>query len=372
MPCCTSGAIRASLLYVIGVLGGGGCGEAATPTPLDEALVSRALPALHEVPLPRLPSDAINGPSAALAVAASGHIALLAARNPEDPSRIWIVDSTGEVVARVGRPGNGPGEVRLPGFLAFREDGSLLIWDTATRRVTHFSLDGTLLTTVQPDQAIHLPLGLFRDSVDFRDLATEDFVVYRAIPGSGRGRRLFAGRNPMVDSIFPNQVMGGIQSRGTIAYAASAGRAVLGDMDDYRILLYDAGSRYLGMISRPLPPELPTGTQMERESEALLRQPISPARRAEMLQRRRQTPLPYFGQLRFDDQGRLWVIRRDGDAASADVFADTELVGTLRIPCHGFEGHGWDLRGEWLAMSCFNPDPEAISDGIVRLFRIEG
>lgn len=349
-----------------------GCG-APSPGAQDLDLSpSEALPTLRELPLSSLPDDAISGPGATLAVSADGFLAFRPAPRPEDRTRLWLADSLGRIVARMGPDGDGPGELRFPMFLGFRPDGTILVWDMSTMRVTVFDRDGQLVSSRRPDQ-VQMPVGMVLDSVDFLDMTAEHHTVHRRAGGEGRGRRVLGGPDPMIDSLFPRVARGGIETRGMVAYAASSSRLALGDGTNYQVLFYDANGGYIGMASRALPPNYPGDARIAQDSVSLLRQPsLTPERRREMLARARERPLPFFRTLRFDSRGRLWVIRAEGDSTFADIFGDTTFVGSIPINCPGTEGSGWDLRGEWLALSCFNPDSQAPSDGVVRLFRVEG
>ena len=157
-----------------------------------------------------------------------------------------------------------------------------------------------------------------------------------------------------------------------IIYASNPNRVAIGNAQQYRILLFDAVGNYLGPIGQQVPLQCPSVEQIEAESLSLLKQPISAARRTALLDQSRTTPRMFFRELRFDGEGRLWVIRPGGGSAVADVFADTILLGTIPLSCPGYASRGMDVSDRWLVLSCRNLDPNAPSDGTIRLFRIEG
>jgi hypothetical protein len=78
----------------------------------------------------------------------------------------------------------------------------------------------------------------------------------------------------------------------------------------------------------------------------------------------------FFRELRFDGAGRLWIVRPEDGSAVADMYADTLLLGTIPLNCPGYASSGMDVAGTWLALSCRSTEPDAPSDGTIRLFRI--
>jgi hypothetical protein len=60
------------------------------------------------------------------------------------PAEIRVFDASGVFVRRIGREGDGPGEFRSPVGMAALAGDTLLIWDRGARRLSWFSIDGTL------------------------------------------------------------------------------------------------------------------------------------------------------------------------------------------------------------------------------------
>lgn len=112
------------------------------------------------------------------------------------------------------------------------------------------------------------------------------------------------------------------------------------------------------------------GRSCHSGTASLERQPLSARRRAELLVRFRTPPRMFFRELRFDGAGRLWIVRPEDGSAVADVGADTVLLGTIPLNCPGYASSGMDVAGTWLALSCRSTEPDAPSDGTIRLFRI--
>ena len=63
---------------------------------------------------------------------------------------VWICDSEGKLIRRIGREGSGPGELQLPGGAAVFED-KVIVLDTGNHRVMIFKMDGTYVNDFRLD-----------------------------------------------------------------------------------------------------------------------------------------------------------------------------------------------------------------------------
>ncbi|MFN2317191.1 MAG: hypothetical protein ABR551_04635 [Gemmatimonadales bacterium] len=260
----------------------------------------------------------------------------------------------------------------IPSFTTFLGDSLFAVWDMGAARLSLFRLNGELAEerTFEQTQA---PLALHPDSLDVRSLQSNGESEWVRISWRNAGsRRLIAAGDTAFRRAYPEQ---GTLARPIIraqAYAAAHGRVVIADGQDNLLLFYTEAGRHLGEALRTLPPVLPGPRLIALESLAVASQPVSDGQKRQLLDRFRERPLRHFQRIRFDGAGRLWVVRTDGESAVADLYADTVHLGTLEIPCPGFSGQGWDLADRWLAITCVDERPEAISDGTIKLFRIEG
>lgn len=355
------------------VVGTACTGESDQPSGAAAPLVeiSAAMPSVRQVELPALDANTVRGPGGRVAVGPDGKIAYLPVEAPDHDFVLQIVDSTGAQVGLIGRRGKGPGELTSPMFFEFESDSSLVVWDMSTGRVTAFAMDGRVLAAMHPGE-LQSPQALVGDSLDYRDVRQPEAPMLRRSIRGGSSRRI-GGTGAAFDSLFPIRDIGGVVTRGFLSYASGTARMAFGQGHRYQILLYDATGRYLGTAGRSLPLQYPTAERIAQESLSLLQQPsVSPARRGAMIRAARERPITFFREIRFDDSGRLWVFRTDRGGAVADIYADTVLVGSIPLDCPGFEGSGVGLGFGWLVLSCRNLDPDAPSDGIFRLFRIEG
>lgn len=60
------------------------------------------------------------------------------------PAEIRVFDASGAFVRRIGREGDGPGEFRSPLGIAALAGDTLVVWDRGSRRMSWFSIHGTL------------------------------------------------------------------------------------------------------------------------------------------------------------------------------------------------------------------------------------
>ena len=102
----------------------------------------------------------------------------------DDPTNtIFVFDSAGKFVRKVGRVGKGPGEFKFDGGMSALADGRVAVWDDGNARVSFFSLDGRYQTSWR------VPPG----SVRFRAL------------GEDRAGQLYVKRTAFMESVG-NQV----------------------------------------------------------------------------------------------------------------------------------------------------------------------
>jgi len=152
---------------MLAALGGAACRGSTASLPSDP-LNTESLP---RVPLTRiwqtgtidLRSDVSIGRFGPVAFLSDGRLAVA---DDLDPS-IVIFDETGEIRARLGRNGSGPGEFRRIGALAAAPGAGLLVRDVGLVRVTYFSTEARVLTSVLgPDHLwpwhAALPYRVFR------------------------------------------------------------------------------------------------------------------------------------------------------------------------------------------------------------------
>lgn len=160
------------VLLLVAVLSSAGCGDHVGP-PIEQVVRDSAGAVIHEFPaglLQRPPSIRLaDAPSvrigvvegapeyqwtrpAAAARLSDGGFAVL----EQVPAEIRVFDSSGQFLRRVGRGGDGPGEFRSPLGLAVLAGDTLLVWDRGARRLSWFSVDGTL----ERERTLREPAGI--------------------------------------------------------------------------------------------------------------------------------------------------------------------------------------------------------------------
>jgi len=158
------------LLPVFGLLSG--CAESPPPS-LDPVVRDSADVVIHEFPAgvldrpasirlaeaPAVRIGVVDGapeyqwarPVAAARLSDGGFAVL-----EQIPAEIRVFDRSGQFLHRVGRDGDGPGEFRSPlGLVALAGD-TILVWDRGARRLSWFSIEGTL----ERDRTLREPGGI--------------------------------------------------------------------------------------------------------------------------------------------------------------------------------------------------------------------
>jgi hypothetical protein len=122
----------------------------------------------------------------------------------DNPNRVlFIFDSTGALLRRVGRQGAGPGEFNSNNGMVVLRDGRLAQWDARNGRVSFFSAAGDF------QYSWVVPTG-FSTSFGIRTDTTGYLYAYRPVtpPRDGEilgrmGLRLFGDEGVLTDSLIP-------------------------------------------------------------------------------------------------------------------------------------------------------------------------
>jgi len=377
-------------LCVALLFAGVGCGErsetaATAAVPVLEA--SSAFPGLERVSFTLAEEDIPERSVLTMALTARGTLTFL--KDPRGPKVFATVDSTGAVLARWGRRGEGPGEV-LGDELLLSGDSSVVVVDLNGRRLQLFSPVGKLLR----EQASP-PRGKPSSFANGR-------VLWWLSSGSGAGARepgrlgptrpliswcvlgvcadtVLPASDSIVERVHRASPPGGIG--GWPAMVADGDRFWLGDGYSYTIWRFDSGGNVPPVrIQRAVPQRMVTAREFAKLDSSWVKlersgMPGPGGKRIRLefdveRQFMKKEPLPHFQLfgLSVDGRQRLWVIGRSNDSTFLDVFADTTFLGRHMIACHR-SGYAAAVRGHWLALAC---DDEVETGGAVdrRLYRI--
>jgi hypothetical protein len=300
-------------------------------------------------------------------VDANGNVVFPSGKSVE--TRLTVVNSQGQVVARFGRTGSGPGEVRDARPIGMSAAGPST-WDLPLNRLTEWDLKGAVRAS---------PI-----------LPSAGRIVTSA-PGGYLGLDMVAGKPA---PFLVSQANGGkralLPATDTFsrAHFTSARTApllglwqdgfLLGDATEYRIAMYRWDGSFVRVLSREVPVEHPSKGRIETLLKPMLgamRAAGKEVNEADLSKQRAQIALVEFprlmpgGTTRPDARNRLWFLGIDGDEAFADVFTASAFLGRIHIPCKGFMG-GWGINSTWLAVSCQPDDSAFEGDAVVKLFRI--
>lgn len=368
-------SVRADVALVLPVLICSGClgrdrlANATEPPPSLTTAMPRLVPVLTTTTIDASPSSVY----AAIRVGPQGD--LLLSGQTADGELLRLVDSTGRVRHAFGRLGEGPGEVRSPVPIGVT-DSSVLAFDLRTLRVSEWDTAGRFLethrtgTTVIPELEVpgrgwiaagddegSSPVLLDRVHWTPKHLLAHDDSAYRAL------------RPPRGDAaaVMP-PVLG-----------AWSGGFVVGNGASYRLALYDWHGTLRHLLTRDLPPNLPSAGYLDHQAAMLATsvgprgQRPSPADLARLRSSRARQPREWFNHVSpigMDGRGRIWIAGPEGDSAFVDVFNAEQFLGRIHLPCADFN-YRWSMQGSWLAMVCAPDDPAFAGDAVVKLFRLE-
>ncbi len=384
-PPQSRGGLLAALLFA-----GLGCaGERRTATPPAAPFVeaSVAFPNLQQVIFTLAEEDI--PPRGLLTVALTGQGTLTFVPDHRRPQVFTTLDSTGAVLARWGRRGEGPGEV-IGDEVLLSGDSNIVVTDVNGRRLQLFSPKGKLLRE-QPSPPPGKPVSF-----------SDGRVLWWESTGGGAGAREPAKLGPTrpvvswcvlracADTVLGagDSILGLVHRAsppmgvgGWPAMVADGDRLWLADGYSYTIWRYDGGGKSAPVrFARSVPPRMLTPKEFAKLDSSWVKleragMPGPGGKRIRLefdAERKfmRKQPLPHFQYLGLSVDGlhRLWVVGRSNDSTFLDVFADTTFLGRHMIACHR-SGYAGVVRGHWLALAC----DDEVDDGggvEVRLYRI--
>lgn len=329
-----------------------------------------------------------------------GHIAAVAFDDEgtlfildELAGHVVVIDSAGEFVRTISRPGDGPGELGQPIALAVFADGRVGVNDLAKPGLQLFNRDGEFLDTVPFSIAEGMPGSSIYALPDHSLVATE--LIGGSVStmiGADEGRPItrfrLDGIREVVHAAWDDPPPAALESGASAEKARIVtspveafgpplslgvlgdGRIALVDSVGYRIKLLDASGRVTNIVERPVTPIPVTGaireSERRRRIEALragggavsVRQvggrpgDVTPeARRNAMREALRRAEdriqemvfpaeIPVIANIAVDRGDRIWIHRTalPGETGPTDILtADGRYLGTIpaggvRIP----------------------------------------
>jgi hypothetical protein len=296
-----------------------------------------SMPRLQRVPMPLLDSLGPEKADATVAISPQGIVAFTGALDANDRA-VTLFDSSGRLMARLGPPGQGPGELSLPVQLAFA-GRELIVVELGTRRVSRFGLDGSSKGTSAMATPLFLAAGT-GDSIDVFQFPSGPSAVLdfrRLSPVSMDGRFLLSGQAPSLRDLSNE----GRQSGAAVAsviYAAVGSTVVAANVATYRLVGIGSDGRTLFDL-RGKQADVPAG----------------------------ETPLFSIGGLQVDGKQRVWAIGADHKTGRtfADLYLGGRVLGRLDLPCRGAVAVG----GTRMAILCAAPET-ASRDVTLQVYRI--
>ena len=304
-----------------------------------------------------------------LQVNARGEVLVVAS----DAPTLRLFNRDGTLLRQLGRPGSGPGEYSFPMRAAWGADGSIHVLDMRLRRITHLLQDGSVVKTG--------PINAFPAATAIRGESGELVMLGDDFRGTFTLERWPPDGSPAVVIAridHPPRADGTITFP-SIAVSGTGIVAVARDGEDYHIARLTPDGKPLPGIARDVP-----RVRRSPAEQAQLNQRLQNVRGRVTAERGvSKAPAPLIGSnpndlslkahfpidgLRFDPQGRLWVLTSRGSAHESvfDLFSPAgAFLGTLRVPSLV---KGFSLGGGYLVTSGERDD----GTPIVELWSVKG
>lgn len=279
---------------------------------------------------------------------------------------ITVLSADGQVLATMGRQGDGPGEFSDLANLVGAGEGRLVAFDRDHQRLSEWTFDGTLVRDTRLSRAGESrpigeigrfadggwvardrervvaagPSGVGRDTVAYHRLEEGGAVgeVLVRVPGPVTSEFDVGGMGAIRHALFSPRVLGGVQGN-CLLVAAS---------DDPVLRILDRTGGLRGEVRLDIPTERVTAAHRQRwisamaaVAEETMGRDISP-RALETLERMGEAVgmaerMPFAHDLLVDDLGYIWVQPYqlpDGPGSSEwRVFAETgQALGSVRLP----------------------------------------
>jgi len=247
--------------------------------------------------------------------------------------QITVVDTTGKVLSRFGKKGQGPGELDFPVKIAMT-DSTISVVSTRPPRITTFTHDGRVIRTA-PAPTRAMVLEIHADSIDVMELDISKGVSAVGASGFSRVSLDGGGTRVLIDSTNAG-------FREFAAPVPGAGRVVTFAANELGFALMRPATRRLRTYDA---------------KGALTHQADS---------------LPLTASPLLDRHGRVWIIgTRDGGPVQAVVVDRGSVVAEMTFECKGTRFPA--LEGDWLLLPCLdNPANPKESNLDLHLYRIEG
>lgn len=249
---------------------------------------------------------------------------------------IYMFSPTGEFVKKLGKKGQGPGELQGISGLAVNENGHILISDRSAGKLLEFDAEGNL---VKETKAHHVMQEVV-------PLENGNYLARRTAKDSSEGRHWFLclfnsdfEEIKKLDSFDMSAYVPGKSTPGTIIsfyWRVAGDRIYIGnEQRGYDLWVYDLDGNLLRKIRKEYKP-VPYPEEFKKQTEVLAaRQP------AMNLVPRQDTPP--FNSFFPDDEGRLYVMTYEQgtnkDEFIHDVFnKDGVLVARIPLGKYGIMG----------------------------------
>ncbi len=242
-------------------------------------------------------------------------------------SQVRVFDKMGKFVRTLGRKGQGPGEIQIPGFVQITSQGEILVVDYSAFRFVFFSPDGTFVRQRSIGWSV-VPVKL-----DSRGNLIGMEVLAPPPLGGKILRKYDSDFTPLMEIAEEKQGQRGVIDIGKpscFCEVTTKDYVIWGNSELYELHILNPEGKLVKRIQKKYDP-----VAIAEEDRKIYEEKYSEfVKRGGSLHFRKQ--FPAFMDLSIDDQDRIWVKtyeRRDGarDAFLFDVF-DSDGRYIAKIP----------------------------------------
>jgi hypothetical protein len=241
---------------------------------------------------------------------------------------IYKFSPTGEFIKKLGKKGQGPGEVQGISGVVVNKSGHLLIADRSTGKLLEFDADGNLIKEIKAHHVMQ----------EVVPLENGNYLARRMAKDPSEGRRWFLclfnsdfEEVKKLDSVDMSAYVPGKPTPGTILsfYWRVAGNKIYigNEQRGYELWVYDFDGNLLRKIRKEYKPA-PYPEEFKKQTEEL-------AARQPDLNLTARRDMPPFNSFFPDDEGRLYVMTYEQGHSQDEIIHDAfnkDGVLVARVP----------------------------------------
>jgi hypothetical protein len=264
-----------------------------------------------------------------MAVTPKGSVTLV----DRDEGKVLIIDATGNLIARIHKPGEGPGEMQAPGEIAWRADKqAIAVFDGGNGRISYWSASGTFLEE-EPLQgypfgprfdekgrlyAVRDMAGLNGKPTLYRGLQDETILFQTEQPDRGQFSRAGSEEQP-INMLY--------RWNAFLCFDLGSNFIAVAFGDRNRVQLFDLNGKKIGAPIFTKMPTYPVSDAQIQANIELMPRAMQPGMRRGLV---RPESWPSIRAIFVDNSDQIWVIGASPDVGKPHPFRMFSREGASR------------------------------------------